>query len=273
MVNVLINMKQDSKILKGDEPEAQINRLLNPELIDSNEINDPSSEQKEKFSLLFYNNNFLEKIKKIRTTFNIPSNGFTERSEAIKWIKKIQISRYEKSINDLLLTANASERWKNSINCLLLFNNQKPYHLFPDPFIFYVNQDKKGSLHLIMEIFIDTSLEDIKKKWPNIEKHKKTLDSPNEKSEKQKNKNEYYLLNRKEKRIEKKTLSLLPRDRHIKSLSKYVKIYNQKRAGKTYKEISEMEEIKALYKGAVTYNDIEKDLNRFNFYIKKNRLF
>lgn len=244
----------------------------------NNEIknNNPGTKQKDKFSLLFYNNVFIKEIEKIRINFDIPKNGFDKKegaADAVVWHRKVKKNSFDKIINELLIKINASDRWKEPIEYFILFNDQKPYHLFPEPFTFYIKMDKNRVLHLIMEVFPNTSLEDIKKKWPEIEKNKQILFSPNQKIKDKEKQKSFLILDTKKGITEKRNVSLLLRDRTINNLNKYIKIYKLKQSGKTYKEIAKMEEIKKLYIGKiVTYNEIQKDLDRFRSYIKNTYL-
>ena len=77
-------------------------------------------------------------------------------------------------------------------------------------------------------------------------------------------------------RLEERHLSLLPRNRKIKELKRYKKIYELKDSGKTISEIARNEEIQIMYenktKDPVTFENITKDLDRFKKYIESNLL-
>ena len=190
---------------------------------------------------------------------------------------KLQKS-YDEAFDNLLLAANASKRWKDAIEYFVIFNNKKSYHLFPEPFILLLKEDEKGIMHLTLEIFPDTSIKDIKNKWEIIETNKKGLASSYKKLKKSKiikdEKAIFYIME--EKRLERRHLSLLPRNRKIKELKRYKKIYELKESGKTISEIAKNEEVQLMYenktKDPITFENITKDLDRFKKYVENNIL-
>ncbi len=265
-------MKSQRFMPKDDDPRKRITKLLKYPKKDK-----PTAERKEKFSLIFYNKKFIKEVKSIRKKFGIPKKGLTTK-KACEWIQKIDLKNYDKDLEDLLLVANASERWKDAIEYFMIFNNKKPYHLFPEPLISYFQEDKKGFMHLRLEIFLDTSIKDIKNNWETIENNKKALVSSYKKLKKSKvikdKKAIFYIMG--QNRLEERHLSLLPRNRKIKELKRYKKIYELKDSGKTISEIARNEEVQIMYenktKDPVTFENITKDLDRFKKHIESNLL-
>jgi hypothetical protein len=129
--------------------------------------------QKEKFRILLCREDFINGIDQLRKDFNIPKNGFNEGGlESLEWARLLfeNVSTKEEfnyKFRDFLNNIRVSVRWKEIIDYYLLYNVNASDFLLPS--VIEVTEDfKKGEHRLIIELYKDTTIEDLKKFYKQV---------------------------------------------------------------------------------------------------------
>ncbi len=233
-----------------------------------------NQKQKVKFEILLCDPEFLQKINTIRKTFNIPTNGFADEKKALKWAKNLYSKEYrlmslKNTIRDLY-PEKIGSRWYLAIEYYLLFNRTNADHLLPNQVNYWVEIDD-DEYRLKIEIYKDTSIEDIKKIWPEIKKQRKLIGTIKKMKVKERensisNKNIVYTIN--EDKIIKINLWDQKRFGNYKNFLQYRKAYELRKIGKKYTEIA----VKLGWSNADSYK-VGTYIKRFKQAIKENILF
>lgn len=230
--------------------------------------------QKNKFLLLLFNETFLSKIGTMRKNFNIPSKGFNNKEAAIRWANKIYSSSslkksYRKSLSVLLAESKISRRWENAIQSYIAFNKKDIDPIIPPPFEVAIVQDEEGANEnrLMLRIFEDTTLDEIKYFWPEIENHKALINHFDTAA-----RNDFEGVNTPDRKggITKKYVPWIPRRKKIPNIHLYTKVFEMHQRGATSEEI--IKEIRMPGK-SYTYNDISKLLNEIKTLAEKIVLY
>lgn len=141
----------------------------------------PSALLKKKFYILLSNPDFIKDSELLRVDFEIPRIGFDDSKVAIKWADHMLATpaikkNYNRQLNTLLDKFQIGPRWNDSIEYYLIFNESNVDHLIPTAFDLLVEKSEdKQSCHLFLEIYKDTTLNDIKSLWSWIEDHKSVI--------------------------------------------------------------------------------------------------
>lgn len=125
--------------------------------------------QEEKFKILLTRESFTKGIEKLRKAFQIPNNGFNneETDDVLRWAKKLYGNTNKKQeffykYKQLFITVGISSRWREIIDYFLLYNVNASNFLLPPPL--EIMWDSQGErLRLTIELFKDTTLDDLKK--------------------------------------------------------------------------------------------------------------
>lgn len=210
---------------------------------------------KEKFLFLIANDKFIDEVNNLRETFSIPPQGFTSEENCIKYLKKVCENekikiQYDSSILNILVKFNIHPRWKNAIEYFTFLNNDNIDPIIPSQ-LDYRTENDGGLLRLKIEIYSDTTLEQVAKEWKNIEKHRNILGY-----------------------LKKNTGKIsFPNNDVLVLDSKNTKSYSIKPTGfkrfKTYKEFNNYKKVYDLrYKQELTYKEISKKMGWVGDYQK-----
>lgn len=248
-------MKEIVKVHVGyNSPAEEWLSSLSEDIIKANQ---PVSKlQKEKFFILQSNPDFLLRMAKIRTQFGILTKIYKDRLEWAKNLyktKKINKTKsdFDREIEKLLYSFRISKRWQKAIEYYVIFN-RSPQNLIPPAIDFWVNSDFHS---IVIKINRNTTLDDIKENWKEIEKNKSALEILSE--EYKTNNGRRILKFRKPKRYT-----------PIKEFQKYKKAFRLRQSGLTYMQIA-----KEMGFGKIHYSDVGIFINRFKRIIRENELY
>ncbi|MFA5368938.1 MAG: hypothetical protein WC303_02935 [Candidatus Paceibacterota bacterium] len=212
--------------------------------------------QEERFFILKSNQKFLLRITEIRTLFGLPLKNYLDQlgwAENLYKNKKTNITKtnFDKKIQSLLYDFHISQRWKKLVECYVI-SDSVPKSLIPPALDFYIDKNFNS---IIIEINRETTLDDIRENWKEIEKNKHALEVLSE----------TYRTDDGRRILKfKKT----KRRVSIKEFKKYKKAFLLKQSGESYKQIA-----KTLNIHKITYFDVGIFINRFKRIIKENDLY
>jgi len=126
-----------------------------------------SKSQKLKFHILLSNPDFLLKVRALRKMLGLP----IKYNEAQKHKSRIEKLYQNYNITTLLQDFKVSDRWRNAIEHYVIFNKISE-HLFPPDIIYGVYNDRQS---ILITTNRNTTLEDIKRIWKDIEQLKSFL--------------------------------------------------------------------------------------------------
>ena len=229
--------------------------------------------QRNKLLVFLCNKELRKAIEAIREEFTIPVVGLKDKVKAKEWAEKLYCSPKNKTcyfneISRLLEVFNASQRWENALQYYVLFNKKSFDHLIPLPFDAGIRVDEENKRHLSLELYSDTTLEDIKLFWPEISALKTPLDRFQDDNT---NTGEFILvLDKSKKKLTKSYVQKTGRLKKPFDLPGNLKIYDLKNKGLKYKEIAETVK---LNQKTISYDDVSRILNRFEKIAKKTKLY
>lgn len=229
--------------------------------------------QKEKFLILLSDPNFIKEVYKIREVFGIPKQGFNNDEKTLEWAKDLyskdnRVKSFKNIIRNLYPNK-IGARWYPAIEYFILFNRSDANHLFPNQVNFGIRNDN-GEFILELEIYKDTSLENIEKIWPIIKKNREIVGKINKmKIGNIKDKNpEDVIYTIHDNRLIKIKGWRPKRFGSYKIFLQYKKAFDLKQQGKKYKEIAK--EL-GLYES--DWPKIGTYIKRFKKAIKENILY
>lgn len=210
--------------------------------------------QREKFLILQSNQEFLLRMARIRTKFGIFTKTFKDQLEWAKNLYKTKKtsetkSDFDKEIQKLLHDFHISERWQQAIEYYVIFN-KSPKNLIPPALDFCFGDN----LHSItIKINRNTTLDDIKETWKEIEKSKSALKVLSEKYETDDGR---------------RILKFRKPKKHtpIREFQKYKKTYQLRQKGLKYRDI-------AKQLGINDYSVVGIYIKRFKKAIRENELY
>lgn len=239
-----------------DPAEAWVTTLAKDTFRFGQKINKRIYKQKQKFDILLSDPSFIERVDTIRRTFRIPDKGFTSFQDCLKWAinlykKENMLKSFKNNIKTIFPIEEKNkigERWWPAVEYFILFNRADADHLFPNQVDFGV-EERGGELILGLEIYKDTTMDDIKAIWPQIEDHKKILGRVDKMKK------------------DKMTIKAWQPKRfgEYENFLKYKKAFELKNQGRSYNYIaSEL---------GIGYSEVGTYIKRFNKAIEENNLF
>jgi len=189
----------------------------------------------ERFIAYSYKAEFQEQVKSLRALHNIPELGFDNLNHALK-VFNVPEESYQSDLENALDTLDIDERWLQTIEYYLLYNNIPEHELMPKSVaIKFRPNERSGRQELFIQLFPETQKKDIEIEWNVIKMFISMLELSNdadlntEKSRKKfienENLKEFNKLQRKKKRT---------------GLKKKRRAYELRMEGKKYSEIAKI---------------------------------
>lgn len=136
---------------------------------------------KQKLEFITHKSDFIKFVLNFRDKWEIPNNGLKSQSEATLWHKNILKrleNNYKAEIEIFLSKLKLSDYYRKPIEHYLLYNNFDNLDVFNVKL--YEEVDKDGSKKILIQIYPETTLEDIKGVWNMVKlMQKERIDDKN----------------------------------------------------------------------------------------------
>jgi hypothetical protein len=126
---------------------------------------------------------FQEEVELLRSALGIPTEGFRDEEEAFVFLMNTDQKQFELLLKKLIKKHSVSGRWYMAFGYNLLLNTPEvPIRFIPPVMEMYVPNERD---RLVLEIFKDTTLGDVKEIWQVIKQQQSAL-KPNTKTRSEK---------------------------------------------------------------------------------------